>query len=53
VPEQRAVLGLKPRPWVLAAQDCQLVAQDQDLNLLASADRQQSTINSRTRRSAR
>jgi hypothetical protein len=32
--EQRTVLGLKPRPWVLAAQDCKLVAQDQDLNLL-------------------
>jgi hypothetical protein len=32
--EQRTVLGLEPRPWVLAAQDCQLVAQDQDLNLL-------------------
>ena len=31
--QQRAVLGLEPRPWVLAAQDCQLVTQDQDLNL--------------------
>jgi hypothetical protein len=26
--EQRAVLGPEPRPWVLAAQDCQLVAED-------------------------
>jgi hypothetical protein len=26
-------LGLEPRLWVLAAQDGQLVAQDQDLNL--------------------
>jgi hypothetical protein len=31
--KQRAVLGLEPRPWVLAAQDCQLVAEDQDLHL--------------------
>jgi hypothetical protein len=31
--EQGAVFGLEPRPWVLAAQDCQLVAEDQDLNL--------------------
>jgi hypothetical protein len=30
---QRAVCGLEPRPWVLAAQDCQLVAEDQDLHL--------------------
>ena len=28
-----AVFGLEPRPWVLAAQDRQLVTQDQDLNL--------------------
>jgi len=28
-----AVFGLEPRPWVLAAQNCQLVAEDQDLNL--------------------
>jgi hypothetical protein len=32
--EQRAVVGLEPRPWVLAAQNCQLVAEDQDLYLL-------------------
>jgi hypothetical protein len=38
---------------VLAAQDGQLVAEDQDLDLLASVDRQHSTINSRTRPSAR
>jgi hypothetical protein len=31
--EQRAVLGLEPRPWVLAAKDGQLVAEDQDLHL--------------------
>src|ERR671911_2602639 len=28
-----AVLGLEPRPWVLTAQDGQLVAEDQDLHL--------------------
>jgi hypothetical protein len=38
--KQGAVLGLEPRAWVLAAQDCQLVAEDQDLDLLASVDRQ-------------
>jgi len=48
--KERAVLGLEPRPWVLAAQNCQLVAEDQDLNLFGV---QQSTINSSTRRSAR
>jgi hypothetical protein len=32
--EQRAVLGPEPRPWVLAAQARQLVAEDQDLHLL-------------------
>jgi hypothetical protein len=32
--QQRTVLGLEPRPWLLAAQDRQLVTQDQDLNLL-------------------
>jgi hypothetical protein len=32
--QQRAVLGVEPRPWVLAAQNCQLVAEDQDLDLL-------------------
>ena len=31
--KQRTVPGLEPRPWVLAAQDCQLVAEDQDLHL--------------------
>jgi hypothetical protein len=31
--QQRAVLGLEPRPWVLAAQNCSLVAEDQDLHL--------------------
>jgi hypothetical protein len=38
--QQGAVLRLEPRPWVLAAQDRQLVAQDQGLNLFASVDRQ-------------
>jgi hypothetical protein len=38
---------------VVAAQDGQLVAEDQDLDLLASVDRQQSTINPRRRCSAR
>jgi hypothetical protein len=31
--QQGAVLGLEPRAWVLAAQDRQLVAEDQDLHL--------------------
>jgi hypothetical protein len=31
--QQRTVVGLELRPWVLAAQNCQLVAEDQDLNL--------------------
>jgi hypothetical protein len=31
--KQRAVLGLEPRAWVLAAQDCQLVTEDQNLDL--------------------
>ena len=31
--KQRAVLGLEPGAWVLAAQDGQLVAEDQDLDL--------------------
>jgi hypothetical protein len=43
--QQRAVFGLEPRPWVLAAQNCQLVAEDQDLNLFrvrrAPAEHQQ------------
>jgi hypothetical protein len=38
---------------VVAAQDGQLVAEDQDLDLLAPVDRQQSTINPRRRCSAR
>jgi hypothetical protein len=31
--QQRTVFGLELRPWVLAAQNCQLVAEDQDLHL--------------------
>jgi hypothetical protein len=31
--QQRAVVGLEPWAWVLAAQDGQLVAEDQDLDL--------------------
>jgi hypothetical protein len=38
---------------VVAAQDGQPVAEDQDLDLLAPVDRQQSTINLRRRCSAR
>jgi hypothetical protein len=34
--QQRTVLGLEPGAWVLAAQDGQLVAEDQDLDLFGA-----------------
>ena len=39
--EQRAVLGLEARSRVLAAQDLELVTQDEDLDLLGIAGAQQ------------
>jgi hypothetical protein len=50
--KQRAVPGLQAGPWMLAAQHSKLMTQHQNLDLLASADRQQSRISSRLRRSA-
>ena len=51
--KQRAVFGLEPGAWVLAAQDGQLVTEDQDLHLPGVHRPPASTINSGTRRSAR
>jgi hypothetical protein len=50
--KQRAVPGLQAGPWMLAAQHSKLMTQHQNLDLLASADRQQSRISSRLPRSA-
>jgi hypothetical protein len=51
--QQGAILGMQPGPWILATQDREFVTQDQDLDFLGLADRQQSMTSLRMRPNAR